>query len=501
MVRMNHWALGLALVSALTVGIGCSGDAGKTDVSALAAFEVTPRDLDVTLTEKGTLKAARQVLIRPKIPGQAKIVALIDEGTNVAAGDVLCQLDSTERVRELEELENRVIVLEGEVKAAEAELAIQLSENEGNLNEAQLTLRFAGVELERFEKGEFVQERTKRQVRVEEAESELARAIRKFEAMPELLEEGFVTLDQVEEERIRKVKAESELELAKLDQTTYLEYTAPKDLERKQADVRNAEMELERTRQRSSAREAQKRAALERKKTELANAIERRDAVKAILDEMVIRAPSPGLVIYGDGRRGRDEREIKVGETVYSGQPFLTLPDLNDMQVHIQVHEADIARVKEGLPAFVRIDTHRGKVIEGTVTRVAHVAASSGRRWYDDTKRFDVEITLSGELAELGLKPGLSAKVDLLVDQLDGVLGVPTQSVFSQDGRFHVFVRNGATIERQEVEISDGNAQFVVVDAGLTAGTEILLYNPETTDTGGTIGTGDAEGGDDSGRP
>lgn len=493
--------------TALLVALGClpltacgGADAGDVSAASIATFEVQPRDLEVTITEDGSLKATRQVLIRPRIPGQAKIVSLIDEGARVAEGDVLCELDRTERLRELEEVENRVIVLEGEVKAAEAELSIQLSENEGDLSEAELNLKFAKVELERLEKGEFVQEQKKLEVRVEEARSELARAVSKFETMPALLEEGFVTEDQVEEERIRKVKAESELELALLDQQTYLTYTYPKELARKQADVRNAEMEIDRTQERAEAREAQKRASLDRKRTELANAVERRDTVKEILQHMVVRAPSPGLVIYGDGRRGRDEREIKVGETVYSGQPFLTLPDLSDMQVQISVHEADIARVQEGRPAFVRLETHRGKVLEGTVTRVAHVAASRGRRWYDNTKRFEVEISLTGDVADLGLKPGLSAKVDVLVERLEGVLAVPAQAVFSQDGKFHVFVRSATGVERRQVEISDGNAQFVVVDSGIEPGTEVLLYNPETTkEAAPQLGPND--GGKGEGRP
>src|SRR6185503_127314 len=112
----------------------------------------------------------------------------------------------------------------GQVAAAEAELSIQLSQNEADIRDAALKHHLSELELDRFEKGEFVQEKTKRDVRVEESKSELARALRRFEEMPALLKEGFVTAEQVEEERIKKVKAESEVLLAKLDMDQFLLY-------------------------------------------------------------------------------------------------------------------------------------------------------------------------------------------------------------------------------------------------------------------------------------
>ena len=59
----------LALASA-----GCSDSAAKDKVAGVATYKVERRDLRATVSEKGTLKAANQILVRPEIPGQAKIV-------------------------------------------------------------------------------------------------------------------------------------------------------------------------------------------------------------------------------------------------------------------------------------------------------------------------------------------------------------------------------------------------------------------------------------------
>ena len=336
------------------------------------------------------------------------------------------------------------------------------------------------MELERYEKGEFVQEKKKKTVRVEEAGSALDIAQDKYDDMPALLDEGFVTPAQVEEDRIKVVKAKSELELAELDLHTYLEYTHPKQLEQKQADVKNAGLEVDRATQRAKAREAQKRSSLDRQKTELANVRITLQQKSEIYENMTIRAPGPGLVIYGDARDPWDDREIRVGEFVYSGQAFLTLPDLSEMQAVVAVHEADISRVKPGQRAVVTVETARGQVVEGKVSKVAAVASSSRRRWSDQAKRFSVEILIEGDIDGLELKPGLTAKVEIEVDALQDVLAVPSQCVFTEAGKFYVFKGGEGRPARVPVEISDGNSSFVVIQSGLKAGDRVLLYNPRT---------------------
>ncbi len=478
MERMTRGLMALVLTATLVVpACGDSSDAGN--VPAVATFEVARRDLRVTVTEKGTLKATNQILIRSAIPGQAKIMQLVDEGKTVAAGDILCELDSTSVVKEIGQLEDRVIQLQAEVAAADAELEIQLSQNEADQQDAELELKFAHVELERYQKGEFVQEQTRKTTKVEEATSSLERARRKYQQMPALLEEGFVTSEQVEEERINQVKAESDLELAKLDLSTYLRYTAPKELQQREADVRNAELAVDRVKQRGRAREAQKRSNVDRQKRERENVVTRLTEQNTNLENMVIRAPGPGIVVYGDARNPWEDREIKVGETVYSKQAFLTLPDLSEMQVVLAIHEADISRMATGQKAFVTVETARNRTLDAEVTKVALVPNAQRRRWGDNTKRFRVEVSLTGELQALELKPGLTSRVEILVDELKDVLAVPVQAVFAESGEFWVFKRTPTGFERAIVKIAPGNGQYTVVTEGLAAGEHIALYNPE----------------------
>lgn len=492
-----------SFVSAAVLPACGESAAAPAAIAESATYKVDRRDLRVTVTEKGTLKTANQVLVRPKIPGQAKIVSLVDEGTAVQAGDVLCELDKTSVLKEVQDLESRVISLQGELTAAESELEIQISENLTSIRDAELAHHFAEIELERWEKGEHVQELTKREIRVTEATSELERQKRRYEEMPDLAKEGFVTKEQVEEERIKMVKAESELTLSRLDLENYKKYEEPKSREQKESDVRKAGEEVQRAKQRATAREAQRKSDVERQKSELGNVRVRLSEAKTELEAMVIRAPAAGMVVYGDARNPWEDRQVKVGETVYSGQPFLTLPDLSEMVVVVAVHEADISRVKPGQAATINVETVREKAITGKVVRVAPMAAQQNNRWSDGIKRFNVDVALEGDVTALKLKPGLTATCEILVEEMKGVVSVPVQSVFSQRGKFHVFQAGPEGAKRTPVEISRGNQQYVVITGGLAEGDRVLLYDPESGGTEAVAAdSSDKSGGDKAGgRP
>ena len=115
MGRVTRRWMALALLGALAA---CSESGNRGSIPDVASFRVTARDLRVSVNEKGTLKAKRQLLVRPNVPGQAKIVSLVEEGITVEEGDVVCELDSTDIVSKIEDLRNRIINLALELMGA-----------------------------------------------------------------------------------------------------------------------------------------------------------------------------------------------------------------------------------------------------------------------------------------------------------------------------------------------------------------------------------------------
>ncbi len=107
---------------------------------------------------------------------------------------------------------------------------------------------------------------------------------------------------------------------------------------------------------------------------------------------------------------------------VYKEQVLLLMPDLSKMQVKIGVHESIIDRLKPGLAARVTLPD---KTLEGEVFSVASVARPAGM-WSGNVVKYDTIIKLP---SVEGLKPGMSAEVEVIMDRHADVLTIPVAAV------------------------------------------------------------------------
>lgn len=447
-------------------------------------YTVKRGPLRVTVTANGTLKAKNSVQVRCEIKGQGKVTFLIPEGTAVKKDDLLLEMDKTEQEKQVDQLEMNRIQFESEQASARTELEIQKTDNQTTIEKAQLKLEFAKLNLEKYEQGEGPQEKRKLQLEVDKSISEEARAKDKFEAMPQLLQEGFVTKVEVEEERFRYEASKIAVQSAQLALDLFNKYTHPMTLRQKQTDVTDAEREHDRAIQKAQSLLQQKEAVLSQKDRQLRNALDQLEKAKKELAHMTIKSPGEGLVVYGDPEQGWWNERLKVGGNVWGSQVLMTLPELSEMQVLTRIHETDIMKAALEQKVTVTCDTYPGKVFTGKVTKVAPLAQSDG--WGDDeVKKFPVEVTLDGK--DHGLKPGVSAKCEILVETIENQIFVPLQSVFVGEGKHHCFVSQAGGFAKRPLKLGKTNDNFIVIEEGLSEGEEVALYNPETGEGGNAL--------------
>jgi multidrug efflux pump subunit AcrA (membrane-fusion protein) len=190
----------------------------------------------------------------------------------------------------------------------------------------------------------------------------------------------------------------------------------------------------------------------------------------ADLDYCVVRAEQSGLVIYPTAEPWKHTPEIKEGATVYMGQTLLLMPDLSKMQVKVGIRESIVARIKPGLAARVALPD---QTLHGRVSSVASVAGPASW-WTGNVVRYDTIVELPP--AE-GLKPGMSAEVEVIVDRHEDVLTIPVAAlVETEDGDF-CWVKTADGAQRRSLRLGDTNDIFTIVTAGLKEGDKVLL-NP-----------------------
>lgn len=181
----------------------------------------------------------------------------------------------------------------------------------------------------------------------------------------------------------------------------------------------------------------------------LASAQATLDQANAKATERTVKAPSSGSIV---------ELNAKVGATVTGGMVMgegdtsggkqcMQIADLSKMKVTVQVGEKDIAKIAVGQSANVTYPAFPDIVSQGTVTAIASVANSDAANDGGGSVTFNVDILI--EAPDSRLKPGMTAEVSVVTEQLDDVVMVPTMALMAEDGE-HYYVNLATDDEGKE---------------------------------------------------
>ena len=468
----------VAVAGGAFVAFRSLGPAAAAAVPDEALFTVRRGTLTVSITENGALMAKNSEKISSQAERGGKISFLIEEGKTVAQDEVLCRMDTTDLEQSQQQTELSIVQTTADLNTARTELEIQHSESAAAIEKAKIALDKARKELEKYRDGDAPKERQKLEVSIKEAETAFTKSKKKFEDSKRLLEQEYINKSQVDQDEIDFERAEIELASARRDLEIFDKYSLPMTMTEKDTAVNDATRELSNAEKRAQSTLRQKEVAVERAQQTLTSHQKQLDEIKKEIGHFTIKAPCPGIVLYGDPTQPWYRTDIKLGAQVWGGFTLFTIPDLRVMQVQLQVHEADINAVKEGQPATVTMETYPGVVLKGTVTKIAQVAGDGRGSEMGEVKRFTVHITLDAE-SERQFKPGISAKASIFVTERKDALFVPIQCVFLEEGVHYCWVhREGGSVEKVKVTPDISNDTFTQVTAGLSEGDRVLLYNP-----------------------
>jgi hypothetical protein len=187
-------------------------------------------------------------------------------------------------------------------------------------------------------------------------------------------------------------------------------------------------------------------------------------------------APIDGIVVYANdpNRFGSSQTQIEEGASVHERQKIFSLPDINKMRVNTKVHESMVDHLKPGLRARIRVDAFANQLLTGTVEEVAPLPDPSSFL-SSDVKVYTTRVSIDKGLT--GLRPGMSAQVEILVANLPNVLSVPVQAVLEYKGKDHVAVMTQDRYEWRDVSLGTTNDRHVEILKGVKTGDRVVL-NP-----------------------
>jgi RND family efflux transporter MFP subunit len=499
--RSGLWR-SLALVAVIGIVAGgaylylSSRKSFKTD-QTLILHTVQRGELPISVVERGTLESQDNVQILCEVDDVrgdqvegTPIVWLIKNGSSVKKGDLLVELASASHQ---EQYDLKVLDTErarAELLQAKAKYENQITQNETTFENAKLQVQLAELELEMFtdeDSGTHKLEVEAIERLIDDINNEILSAQANLElkknekqGIETLFKLGYAGKSELDGTRLAYMQAQSQYAATMNKLSTQKSTLKKKQVFEKKKTLLTMQGELETSKRNQSQVELDNQSLLEQAKAALDGA-ERAFAkeeeflarYKEQMEKCKIVAPQDGMVVYAVSNSRRWWMgEIREGGSVRPRQHILSLPDLSKMQVVTAVHESILDEIRTDLPALIRIEAFPDRVYRGSVKSVAVMAEQQSA----DTKVYKTVVTIDDQVT--GLKPGMTAVVDISVARIKDVLTVPVQAIVQVGKDTWCYVQDeDGNVRQTDVEVGRTNDKFVEIRKGLDEGDQVVL-NP-----------------------
>ena len=268
------------------------------------------------------------------------------------------------------------------------------------------------------------------------------------------------------EARVRLAESEELAASARVQEACLNAEVAKREAERQQrlaAQKLVSEEIVDRATTEAKAREAGCQAARAAREVSRAST----EAARADLARTVLTAPFDGIVA---------EVNAELGEYVTPSPPGIPTPpavDLIDnrcLYVAAPIDEVDAPAIRTGMPACVSLDAFPERRCKAKVRRIAPYVLDIEKQ----ARTVEVEVEFASEEDSAGLLPGYTADVEVILEERDDVLRVPTETVL-EDSRVLVYNDNDGTLESRDVESGVSNWRYTEVLSGLEEGERIVV--------------------------
>lgn len=187
---------------------------------------------------------------------------------------------------------------------------------------------------------------------------------------------------------------------------------------------------------------------------------------QVLLDDTLLKAPFPGVVAEVNG---------EIGEYVTPSPPGVATPpavDLIDdscLYVRAPIDEVEAARLAVGQPVRITLDAFRGRAFAGELNRIAPFVSELEKQ----ARTVDVDVRFTPPPTDAHLLVGYSADIEVIIEQHEAVLRVPTETLL-QNNQVLRYNQTRGELEVVEVEAGLGNWTWTEIRSGLDAGDRIL---------------------------
>jgi len=374
----------------------------------LSVYEVVRGPLQVWTAYDGAIQSRSVRGVSSQLGGGATVTDIIPEGSFVTKGTALAKLDASGFERELLRMQRDYALAKAEYES---------------LTKARIPL-----------------EKREMEIRLLQAKSDLQDAEDALNDLRELADEQLIperdAIQQDKKNMLLRTAVENIEQQLKLTD----DFLHPSALDRAEAALSSAESEWK--------------------------------IAQRQMEQSVIEAPSDGIVVYQPVAVGSEFRTVRVGDTVYKNQVFITLPDMSNLIVQVDVPEYELTLAQVGRPVVVQPLAYPGLKLSGVVESVGSMAQTRpdrpGRQKY-----FQVVVRLLEIRPEL--RSGMSARIHVLSHDEKNAVMIPRTAVTWENNEPFCQVMMDTRPRKQKLVLGVSGPQEYTVLEGLQAGQRIVL--------------------------
>lgn len=173
------------------------------------------------------------------------------------------------------------------------------------------------------------------------------------------------------------------------------------------------------------------------------------------------------------------KRFIDSGELIVASvAPIVTIVDIRKVKISVYVNEEDFSLIKPDLEAKISVDAYPNRVFEGKVSKVGSVIDTSSRK---------VEAEIAVDNPDRALRPGMFARLELVVASKEGVPVIQYDYASQDTGGYYVFLLNGNVAEKRYIKLGIVDRGLMEVASGLSGGETIVSFGQKRLKDGDKV--------------
>jgi multidrug efflux pump subunit AcrA (membrane-fusion protein) len=289
--------------------------------------------------------------------------------------------------------------------------------------------------------------------------------------------------EETEEIILKRARNDVERAIFFLEQTrSRTQETVDVTLPRQEATLTEAahrqELQWENKRTTLTLSPAKLQLSLEKLMADYKQSTQRLAKLKKDREAMIVKAPSAGIIYYGQCRRGKwsadaSDGKLARGSALQPHAVIMTLVNPRPIFIRTAVSEKELARVKTGTSGTATAVAFADAKLAGKVESVAAVPTTDGR--------FDTRVSIDVGDDGAAIMPGMTCQLTLATYNKADAIAIPLSALTSDDadGKHYVYrVGGDGTHAKTEVTVGARTDDKVEIVQGLLEGDTVLLEKP-----------------------